>query len=134
MSRELLFKGYSADRKVLFTGLQMHQIISEYTRREIESMHIFEWANVMDWRGVNIYRGDLVQMYSKGEPTLKGYVMYEPQLCRYIVKGDKSYDDLSHSAMTGSEEGIKLDGVEIIGNIFTKPTNLNLPAYRWGRK
>lgn len=123
MSRELLYRGFHPDRKAAFTGLNMHQIISEYTRQELEAMHIFEWTNVMDWRGINIYRGDLVQMYSKGEPALRGYVEYEPQLCRYIVKGENTYDDLSHSAMTGSEEGIKLDSVEIVGNIITVPQN-----------
>lgn len=121
MNRELLFKGYHADGKVAFTGLPMYAIVSDYTRQEIQKMHIFEWTNVTDWRGINIYIGDKVRMYSKGEPTLIGYVEYEPQLCRYIVRGEKCYDDLSHSGMTGSEEGIKLDSVEIIGNLFTTP-------------
>lgn len=121
MSRELLFKGYHSNKQVAFTGLPMQSIISDYPRKEIEAMHIFEWTNVTDWRGINVYRGDLVQMYSKGQPTLLGYVEYEPQLCRYIVKGEKTYDDLSHSGMTGSEEGIKLDSVEIVGNLFTRP-------------
>lgn len=119
MARELLYRGFYANRKTAFTGLAMHQIISEFSREKVESMHIFEWTNTMDWRGINIYRGDVVQMFSKGEPTLRGYVEYEPQLCRYIVKGEKSYDDLSHSGMTGSEEGIRLDSIEIVGNICT---------------
>ncbi len=121
MSRELLFKGYTSEKRVAFTGLMMHQIIAEYSREEIQSMSIFEWTNVMDWRGINIYRGDKVQMFSKGEKTLMGYVEYEPQLCRYIVKGEKAYDDLNHSAMTGSSEGVTLDGIEITGNCITTP-------------
>jgi len=116
--RELLFKGYSTEKKVLFTGLPMHSIVVEYSREQIKSMHIFEWTNVMDWRGINIYRGDKVQMFSKGEKTLMGYVEYERHLCRYIVRGEKTYDDLSHTGMTWSEEGITLDGIEIIGNII----------------
>lgn len=123
IEREMLYRGFDKNGKAVFAGLKINQIISEFPRTEIESMHIFEWTNVTDWRGINIYRGDKVQMYSKGVPTLSGYVQYEPQLCRYIVNGEKTYDDLSHSGMTGSEEGIKLDSVEIIGNYFSSPPN-----------
>lgn len=122
MEREMLYRGFNESGKAVFTGLRMSQIIADYTLTEIEVMHILEWTNVVDCWGINIYRGDKVQMYSKGVPTLSGYVQYEPQLCRYIVKGEKTYDDLSHSGMTGSEDGIKLDSVEIIGNGFTKST------------
>lgn len=122
MKREMLYRGFNENGKSVFTGLKMSQIISEFTRAEIEAMHILEWTNVVDWRGINIYRGDKVQMHSKGTPTLSGYVQYEPQLCRYIVKGEKTYDDLSHSGMTGSEDGVRLDSVEIIGNFFTTPS------------
>lgn len=118
--RELLFRGFK-DGRAVFTGLTISQILGEFPRTEIEAMSIFEWTNVRDWRGINIYRGDKVQMYSNGQPTLSGYVQYEPQLCRYIVKGEKTYDDLSHSGMTGSEEGIRLDSIEVIGNSITTP-------------
>lgn len=128
MNRELLYRGFRENKTAAFTGLMIHQIISEFSREEVESMTILEWTNTMDWRGINIYRGDYVQMFSKGEPTLRGYVEYSNQLCRYIVMGEKRYDDLSHSAMTGSSEGIKLDSVEIIGNLFTQPKPLAVIA------
>lgn len=121
--RELLYRGFRENGTAAFTGLKMSQIISEFSRVEIESMRIFEWTNCMDWRGINIYRGDEVQMYSQANQTLRGYVEYEPQMCRYIVHGEKTYDDLSHSGVTGSAEGIKLDSVEIVGNIITRPNS-----------
>lgn len=121
MNREMLYRGFFPDGRAAFTGLPMPSIMADYSREAIASMHIFEWTNVMDWRGINIYRGDLLQVYAKGEPRILGYVEYEPQLCRYIVHGEKSYCNLNESAMTGSEAGIKLDSVEIVGNSFTHP-------------
>lgn len=121
MSKQQLFKAFHPEGLIAFTGLTIPQMCYEYSSGDLRDMHIFEWTGVMDWRGINIYRGDKVAMNLKDKETFIGYVEYCDQLCRYIVKSEKSYDDLSHSAMSGNEDGIKLLSVEIIGNLFTTP-------------
>ena len=119
-----LFRGFWPDKKAAFTGLEIPQILGEYSLPDIKSMTIFEWTGVMDWRGINIYRGDIVTVTKKNSGVFRGVVEYQPQLCRYIInnKETRRYQDLSYSGQTGSEEGIRMDSIEVTGNSITNST------------
>ena len=84
----------------------------------IETVPLMQYTGLKDKNFKHIYGGDIVINRHTG---FQGTVEYSGQAAAWWIKNEKGFSGLSEkTGMTGSEDGITLDSVEIIGNIYEK--------------
>lgn len=87
---------------------------------EVRPETIGEFTGLKDCKGVDIYESDIVDIEYRGK-RFTGVVTWNQQSASFIFKNEKRYCEIVSMAASGDGYNVKLDNVEVTGNIYQHP-------------
>jgi uncharacterized phage protein (TIGR01671 family) len=121
--REIKFMAYHRAKKWTCSVESLHLmenypfVIVGGNKYLLTDIELMQYTGLSDKNGVEIYEGDIVQIYSKVSKTsTKGGIFYESRACAFMVD-----DSIFQQYLPITES----DDVEVVGNIYENMELLN---------
>ena len=121
-SREIKFRAWN-ERKNRFISLMDDELVIEYGYPHFSLIvngyiKINQYTGLKDKNGVEVFEGDILKVWDDYICTLKGFIEYNEDGCRYRITNGRGYD---------TRNCIDLDcdlDIEVVGNIYENPERL----------